>query len=81
MTEKTEVNTKVPKFKVNDKARITMHKNIFSKDCTENWRKEIFIIDSFSKTNLWNYKTKDLNREKIIGRFYEKELWRSIFSC
>ena len=34
--------------------------------------REIFIIDSVSKTNLWNYKIKDLNGEKIIGSFYEK---------
>ena len=32
------------------------------------------IIDSVSKTNAWTYKIKDLNGEKIIGRFYEKEL-------
>ena len=34
--------------------------------------REIFIIDSVSKANLWTYKIKDLNREKIIGSFYVK---------
>ena len=38
----------------------------------------MFIIDSALKTYLWTYKTKDLNGEKIIGTFYERELLRSI---
>ena len=36
-------------------------------------QKEIFIIDCVFKTNPWTYKIKDLNEEKIIGRFYEKK--------
>ena len=58
--------------------RITKYKNIFSKRYTENWSREMFIIDSVLKTNHWTYKIKDLNREKVIGSFYEKELLRSI---
>ena len=49
LTEKIEANPKVPKFKVNDRIRITKYKNIFSKDCTEIWSREIFIIDSVLK--------------------------------
>ena len=30
------------------------------------------------KTNPWTYKIKDLNEEKNIGSFYEKELLLSI---
>ena len=77
LTGKIETNPKVPKFKVNDRARITKYKNIFSKGYTKNWSREIFIIDSVLKTNPWTYKLEDLNREKIIGSFYEKELLRS----
>ena len=55
----------------------TQYKNIFSKGYTENWLREIFIIDSVLKTNLWIHKIKDLNREKILGSFYEKELFLS----
>ena len=77
LTGKIETNPKVPKFKVNDRARITKYKNTFSKDYTKNWSREIFIIDSVLKTNPWTYKLEDLNREKIIGSFYEKELLRS----
>ena len=49
------------------------YKNIL--DNTENWsNKKIFVIDSVLKTKPWTYKVKDLNRETIIGSFYEKEL-------
>ena len=49
LTEKIETNPKTLKFKVNDRVRITHYKNIFSKDYTENWSREIFIIDSVWK--------------------------------
>ena len=78
LTEKIKTNHKAPKFKVNDKVGITKYKNVFSKGYTENWSREIFIIDSVLKTNPWTYKLKDLNGEKIIGSFYEKELLLSI---
>ena len=56
LTEKTETNLKAFKFKVNDRVRITKYKNIFSKAYTENWSREIFIIDSVLKANPWSYK-------------------------
>ena len=77
MTEKIETTPKVPKFKVNDRVRINKSKNIFSKDYTEYWSREIFIIGSVLKANPWTYKINDLNRAKSIGRFYEKVLLRS----
>ena len=61
MTEKKENNPKAPKFKVNDRVRITKCKNIFSKGYTENRSREMFIINSVVKTNPWTYKIKDLN--------------------
>ena len=67
LTKRIEANSKVPKFKVNDRVRNTKFKNIFSKGYTQNWSREIFIIDSILKNNPWTYKTKDLNGEKIIG--------------
>ena len=54
--------------------RITKYKNIFNKGYTGNWSREIFVIDSVLKTNPWTRKIKDLNGEKVIGSFYEKEL-------
>ena len=73
-----KTNSKAPKFKVNNRVRITKYKNVFSKGYTENWSREIFIIDSVLKTNPWTYKIKDLNGGQIIGSFYEKKLLLSI---
>ena len=43
-TEKIETNSKAPKFKTNDRVRITKYKNIFSKRYTENWSREKLSI-------------------------------------
>ena len=59
-TENTESTPKAPEFKVNDRVRITRYKNIFSKSYTENWSREIFIIDSVLKTNTWRSQIKGL---------------------
>ena len=74
MIEKIETNPKAPQFKVNGRIRITKYKNIFSKRYTENWSREIFIMDCVLNTNPWTYNIKGLNGEKVIGSFYEKEL-------
>ena len=47
LTEKIESNPKAPKFKVDDGVRITKYKSIFMKGYTENWSREIFIINCF----------------------------------
>ena len=74
LTEKIVTNPKAPKSKVNYRVRIFKYKNIFSKDYTANWSREIFIIDFVLETNPWTNKTKYLTREKIIAHFCEKEL-------
>ena len=72
LTEKIKSNHKVPKFKVRERVRITKYKSSFSSGYIENWSREIFVIDSLLNTNSWTYKIKDLNGERIVGRFYEK---------
>ena len=74
LTEEIESSYKTPKFKVRDRVRITKYKNICSKGYTENWSREIFVIDSVFKTNPWTDEMKDLNREKIIESSCEKQL-------
>ena len=69
LTEKIQTNLKAPKFKINDRVRITKYKIIFSKCYTRNWSREMFIIDFVSKNNPWIYKIKDLNIEKGLS-FY-----------
>ena len=78
--KKTQTNSKVPKFKVNDKVRITKYENIFSKGYTENWSREIFIIDSVLEINPRTFKIRDLNREKIIESFYVKMVVKYIIN-
>ena len=80
-------NGKDRKFKVGDHVRISKLKNIFAKGYTPNWSEEIFFIIFFlylrnfillscknKNTVPWTYVINDLNGDKIVGTFYEKEL-------
>ena len=69
-----EINNKDPKFKVGDHVRISKYKNIFAKGYTPNWSEEVFVVNKIKNTVPWTYGINDLNGEKIIGSFYEKEL-------
>ena len=69
-----EVNDKDSKFKVGDYVRISEYKNIFAKGYMPNWSEGVFISSKIKNTVPWTYVINDLNGEKIIGTFYEKEL-------
>ena len=73
-----EHNEKDSRFKVGDRVRISKFKNIFAKEYTSNWSKEIFIVDKINDTVPYTYNLKDLNDEEIIGSFYDRELQKSI---
>ena len=75
LNEKIEMNLKVPKFKANDRVRITKYENIFSRGYTENWSREVFIINSVLKSNPWIYKIRDFyfdHARYIITREFKK---------
>ena len=72
-----EVNTKDSKFKIGDHVRISKYKNIFAKGYTPNWSEEAFVIKKVRNTVPCAYVLNDLNGEKIVGRFYEKELQKT----
>ena len=74
---KKEVNHKDPKFKVGDNVRISKYKNIFAKGYTPNWSEEVFVIKKVKNTVPWTYVINDLNSEKVIETFYEKELQKT----
>ena len=38
---------------------------------------EVFVIKKVKNTLLWTYVISDLNREEIVGTFYEKELQKT----
>ena len=67
-------NEKSARFNEDDRVRISKFKSVFSKGYTSNWSKEIFIVDKINDTVPCTYNIKDLNGEKIIGSFYDKEL-------
>ena len=71
---KKEIDNKDPKFKVGDHVRISKYKNIFAKGYMPNWSEGVFVIKKVKNTVPWTYVVNDLNDEKIIGTFYEKEL-------
>ena len=73
-----ENNEKDSRFKVGDRVRISKFKNMFAKGYVPNWSSEIFIVDKVNDTIPYTYNLKDLNDEEIIGRFYDRELQKSI---
>ena len=70
--------TKKPgKFKIGDRVRISLEKNIFEKGYETNWTQEIFVIYDIKYSNVPYYYLKDLNNEKLQGTFYEQELQKT----
>ena len=57
--------------------RISIYKNIFAKGYILNWSEEVFVISKIKNTVPWTHFINDLNGEKIIGIFYEKELQKT----
>ena len=72
-----DFNKKGPKFKVNDQVRISGYKNISAKGYVPNRSEEVFIVNGIKNAVLWTYTISDLNGEKVIGTFYEKELQKT----
>ena len=70
-------NEKDPRFKVNDRVRISKYKNIFAKGYAPNWSEEIFAVKKIENNVPWSYVISDLNGEEFIGSFYEKELQKT----
>ena len=62
---------------VGDHLKISKYKNIFAKDNTSNWSEEIFVIKAIKNIVPWTYVINNLNGEKVIGTFYEKELQKA----
>ena len=73
----TEVKDKDPKFKIGGHVRISKYKNIFVRGYTPSWSEEVFVVKVIKNTVPWTYIINDLNDEKIIGTFYEKELQKT----
>ena len=72
-----EINDKDPKFKIGDIVRISKYKNMFAKGYVPNCSEEAFVIKKIKNTVPWTYAISDINREEIVGTFYEKELQKT----
>ena len=72
-----EKTKKLGKFKIGDRVRIPLEKNIFEKGYDTNWTEEIFEIYDIKYSNVPYYYLKDLNNEKLQGTFYEQELQKT----
>ena len=72
-----EKTKKLGKFKIGDKVRLSLEKNIFEKGYETNWTQEIFVIYDIKYSNVPYYYLKDLNNEKLQGTFYEQELQKT----
>ena len=72
--------TKKPgKFKIGDRVRLSLEKNVFEKSYETNWTEEIFEIYDIKYSNVPYYYLKDLNGEKIGGSFYKQQLQKMSF--
>ena len=72
LTEKIETNHKTPKFKVNDRVRITKYKNIFSKVTLKISQEKYLLSIMFWKLILGHINQRFKQRKS----FYKKELFR-----
>ena len=70
---KKENNKEGSKLKVADHVRISKNKNIFVKGYVPNLLEAVFVIKKVKNVMSWTYAISDLNGEKIVGTFYEKE--------
>ena len=74
-----EKTKKQGKFKIGDRARLSLEINFFEKSYETNWTEEIFEIYDSKYSNVPYYYLQDLNGEKIQGSFYEQELQKTNF--
>lgn len=70
----TKKTIKKPKFKIDDRVRISKYKETFTRGYHPTFSQEIFIISEILKTDPITYRVKDLNNEEIKGTYYENEL-------
>ena len=63
-----------PKFKIGDRVKISKNDIPFRKGYKPQFSDEIFEISAISTKKPPTYIMKDLEKEEILGKFYEKEL-------
>jgi Integrase core domain len=69
--------TKIQKFKVNDRVRVSKSKALFAKGYEPNWSNELFKIVKVQKTRPTTYLLKDYLDQPVLGAFYQEELQKT----
>ena len=72
-----ENNKEGPKFKVGDHVKILKCKSIFTKGYALNWPEDVFVTKKVKNTVTLAYVIRDLNREEILGAFYDKKMQKT----
>ena len=70
----SKIMKKILNLKTGDIVRISKYKTIFSKDYTQNWSEEVFVINKDKNTLSRTYVINDINGEEIVETFYKKWL-------
>ena len=65
VTENKDKIKKASKYKIGDYVRIQDKRNIFSKQSTTNWSRELFKIKNINNTHPVTYLIEDQNKETI----------------
>ena len=66
------------KLAIRNNVRILKYKSIFANRYIPNWSEEVFVIKEVKNTVPRTYVINDLNGERIIGTFYEKDFKKQI---
>ena len=67
--------TTVCRLKIGDKVRRVREKKEFEKGYTENWSKEVYIVDAVRQSQtVCYYKIKTLDNRPVPGIFYYQQL-------
>ena len=72
-----EHNKKSARYNIGNRVRISKLKNIFAKEYTPNWSREIFIVNKINDTVPYTYNLKDLNGAEITGSFCDRDLQKT----
>ena len=69
-----KLGEKKPKFKIGEKVRLAIQKDLFEKSYVINWSDKVYTIKQVLATRPLTYIVEDDKKEQHKGRFYEQEL-------
>jgi hypothetical protein len=74
MNETDDRTETKPKFKVDDRVRVSYNNDVFDKGYHVKWTHQIYLISEVLKTKPTTYKVKDERNNELLGSFYDNEL-------